>query len=79
VYNSTALHRSKKNMEKYVEQYHAWGGQLTLPLWTDVQGWKKGSFSITEAPGTPLPAWFRKILHSKTNLADLEKIPLVGG
>ena len=25
MYNSTALHRSKKNMEKYVEQYHAWG------------------------------------------------------
>ena len=66
-------------MDKYVEQYHAWGGGLTLPIWTDVQGWKEGNFSITELPGPPLPAWFKKILRSKKNLADIEKIPLVDG
>ena len=65
-------------MDKYVAQYHAWGGGLTLPIWTDVQGWKEGTFSITEVPGTPLPAWFKRILRSKKNLADIEKIPLVG-
>lgn len=43
-----------------------------------MQGWKEGTFSITEVPGTPLPAWFKKILRSKKNLADIEKIPLVG-
>ena len=60
-------------MDKHVEQYHAWGGGLTLPIWTDVQGWKEGTFSITEVPGTPLPAWFKRILRSKKNLADIEK------
>jgi hypothetical protein len=35
-------------MEKYVEQYQAWGGGLTLPIWPDVQGWQEGNFSITE-------------------------------
>lgn len=79
VYNSTELHRSKKIMEKYVEQYHALGGGLTLPILTNVQGWKEGNFSSTEIPGTPLPAWFRKILRGKKTLADIEKVPLVGG
>jgi hypothetical protein len=44
---------------------------------TDVQGWKAGSFSVTEVPGTLVPARFRKILRSKKNLADIEQIPLV--
>ena len=65
-------------MEEYVEQYQAWGGGITLPIWTDVQGWQEGNFVITEVPGTPVPSWFRKILRSKKNLADLEKFPLVG-
>jgi hypothetical protein len=33
-------------MEKYVEQYQAWGGGLSLPIWPDVQGWQEGNFSI---------------------------------
>jgi len=66
-------------MEKYVEQYQAWGGGLTLPIWPDVQGWQEGNFAITEVPGTPVPAWFRKMRRSKKNLADIEKFPLVGG
>jgi len=70
-------------MDKYVEQYHAWGGGLTLPLWTNVQGWKEGKFSITEVPRTPLPVWFKKILRGKKNLADIEadieRISLVDG
>jgi hypothetical protein len=66
-------------MEKYVKQYHAWGGGLTLPIWIDVQGWKERNFSIAEVPGTPLPVWFKKILRSKRNLDDIERIPLVGG
>jgi hypothetical protein len=68
-----------RKYEKDVKQYHAWGGGLTFALWTDVQRGKEGSFSITEVPGTPLPAWFKKILRSKKNLADLEKIPLIDG
>jgi hypothetical protein len=66
-------------MEKYVEQYHAWGGGLTLPIWPDVQGWQEGNFSMTEVSGTPVPAWFRKMLRSTKHLADIEKVPLVGG
>jgi hypothetical protein len=66
-------------MDKYVEQYHAWGGGLTPPRWTNVQGWKEGNLFISEVPGTPLPAWFKKILRNKKNLADIEKIPLVDG
>ncbi len=27
-------------MEEYVEQYQAWGGGLTRPIWPDVQGWQ---------------------------------------
>ena len=66
-------------MEKYVEQYQAWGGGLTLPIWTDVQGWKEGNVSITEIPGTPVRSGFPKRLSSKGNLTDIEKLPLVGG
>ena len=66
-------------MEKYVEQYQAWGGGLTLPTWTDVEGWQEGHFSMTEVSGISLPAWFRKMLRSKKNLADIEKVPFVGG
>jgi hypothetical protein len=66
-------------MEKYVEQYQAWGGGLTRPICPDMQGWQEGNFSITEVPGTPVPSWFRKILRSKKNLAVIEKFPLVGG
>jgi hypothetical protein len=66
-------------MEKYVERYQAWGGGLTLPIWTDVQGWQEGTFSITEVPGTPVPGGFQRILRSKQNLTDIEKFPLVDG
>ena len=41
---------------KYVEQYQAWGGGLTRPIWSDVQGWEEGNFVMTEAPATPVPA-----------------------
>jgi len=34
---------------------------------------------MTEVPVTPVPAWFRKMLRSKKNLADIEKMPLAGG
>jgi hypothetical protein len=37
-------------MEKYVEQYQAWGGGLTRPIWPDVQGWQEGNFAMTEVP-----------------------------
>jgi len=66
-------------MEEYVEKYQAYGGGLNLSIWPDVQGWQEGNFSITEVPATPVPAWFRKMLHSKKNLDDIEKMPLVGG
>ena len=66
-------------MENYVEQYQAWGGRLHLPIWPDVQGWQEGNFSMTEVPATPVPAWFRKMLRSQKNLADIEKMPLAGG
>jgi hypothetical protein len=66
-------------MEKCVEQYQAWGGGLSLPIWPDVQGWQEGNFSMTAVPATPVPAWFRKMLRSKKNFADTEKFPLVGG
>ena len=63
---------------KCVEQYQAWGGGLTLPIWTDVQGWHEGNFSMTEVPGTPVPAWVQKILRSKKHLADIAPVPLLG-
>jgi len=55
-------------MEKYVEQYQAWGGGLTRPTWPDVQGWQEGNFSMTEVPATPVPAWFRKIFAARRTL-----------
>jgi hypothetical protein len=39
-------------MENVVEQYQAWGGGITLPTWTDMQGWQEGNFSILKVPGT---------------------------
>jgi len=66
-------------MEKYVKQYQAWGGGLTLPIWTDVQGWQEGNFVITEVPGTPVPSWFRKMRRGKKNLADIAQVSLLGG
>lgn len=66
-------------MEKYVEQYQAWGGGLTLPIWTDVQGWQEGNVSITEVPETPVLSGFPKMLRSKESLIDIEKFPLVDG
>ena len=66
-------------MKKYTEQYQEWGGGLTRPTWTDVEGWKEGNFFMTRIPGTPVTAWFRKMLRSKKNLDDIEKMPLVGG
>jgi hypothetical protein len=44
-----------------------------------VQGWQERNFSVTEVPGTPIPAQFRKILGSKKHLADIAKVPLLGG
>ena len=76
---SIKLPRSGETMDKSVEQYQAWGGGLTLPTWTNVQGWKEGHCSITEIPGTSVPPWFREMLRSKKRLADIEKGPLVGG
>jgi hypothetical protein len=70
--------RSGKNMEKYVEQYQAWGGGITLPVWTDVQGWQEGNCVITEVPGTPDPLWLRKILRGKKKLVDIEQVSLLG-
>jgi hypothetical protein len=70
--------RSGKNMEKDVEQYQAWGGGLTLPIWTDVQGWQEGNIVITEVPGIPDPLWFRKILRGKKKLADIDQVPVLG-
>jgi len=66
-------------MQKYIEQYQAWGGGLTLPPRTDVEGWQEGHFSITEVPGIPLPAWFRKMLLTAKHHTDTEKLPLVRG
>jgi hypothetical protein len=66
-------------MEKYVEQYQAWGGGLTRPIWTDVQGWQERNVSITEVPGPPVPSGFQKILRSKQDLTDIEKFPVAGG
>ena len=66
-------------MEKYVEQYQAWGGGLTRPIWPDVQGWQEGHFSITEVSGISLPAWFRKIRLTAKHHTDTEKFPLVRG
>jgi len=39
-------------MKNVVERYQAWGGGVTRPTWTDVQGWKEGNFSIIEVPKT---------------------------
>ena len=66
-------------MEEYIEQCQDSSGGLNLPIWPDVQGWQEGNFSITEVPVTPVPAWFRKMLRSKKNPNDIEKMPLVGG
>ena len=66
-------------MEKYVEQYQAGGGGLTLPTWTDVEGWQEGHFSITEVSGISLPAWFRKIRLTAKHHTDTEQFPLVRG
>ena len=61
-------------MESYVEQYQAKYGGVTLHTWTDVQGWKKANFYITGVPGTPIPSWFREVLHQKS-LLDIADFP----
>lgn len=65
-------------MEKYVEQYHAWGGGIARPSWPDMQGWTAGNFVMTEVLGPPVPSWFRKRLRSQKTLADIEQVPLLG-
>ncbi len=65
-------------MAKDVEQYQAWGGGCTLPIWTDVQGWPEGTCVMIEAPGTSNPVWLRKILRGQKKLADIEQVPLLG-
>jgi hypothetical protein len=77
-YRSCISVRSGKNMEKAVEQAPAWGGGITLPIWTDVQGWQEGNCVMTEVPGTPVPLWFRKMLRGQTQLAAIEQVPLLG-
>ena len=66
-------------MDRYVEQYQAWGGGLTLPIWTDVPGWQDGNFSITEVLETPVPAWVRTMRRIEKHPADIGQVPLVGG
>jgi hypothetical protein len=66
-------------MQKYVEQYQAWGGGLTRPIWTDVQGWHEGNFSITEEPGTSVPSAARKMHRSPKPLTASPTLPLAGG
>jgi hypothetical protein len=66
-------------MKKYVEQYQDWGGGLTRPTWTDVEGWEEGNFSMTGIPGTPVTAWFRKMLLTAKPHTDSETFPLVSG
>jgi len=61
-------------MESYIEKYEAREGSVTLHIWTDVQGAKKGNFYITGLPGAPIPWWFRKILGQK-DLADIACFP----
>lgn len=58
-------------MAKDVEQDQAWGGGITRPVWTDVQGWHEG-------PGTPDPLWLQQILRGQKKLAALEQVPLLG-
>ena len=61
-------------MENYIEQYQAKHGGATLHTWTDVQGWKKENFYITGVSGTPVPSWFREVLHQK-DLSDIADFP----
>ena len=61
-------------MESYLEQYEAREGAVTLHTWTEVQGAKKENFYITGMPGTPIPQWFRNVLHQK-HLADIADFP----
>ena len=61
-------------MESYLEQYQAREGDVTLHIWTDVQGAKKENFYVTGTPGTAIPVWFRHILRTK-HLADLPDFP----
>ena len=61
-------------MKNVVEQYQAWGGGVTLPTWTDVQGGKKENFYITGVSGTPVAPWFRAVLRTK-HLADIAVFP----
>ena len=52
-------------MEHHIEQYQARQGGVTLHTWTEVQGWKQENFYITGVSGTPIPTWFREVLHQK--------------
>jgi hypothetical protein len=70
--------RSGKNMAKDVEQDQAWGGGITRPVWTAVQGWHEGNGVMTEGPGTPDPLWLQQILRGQKKLAALEQVPLLG-
>jgi len=65
-------------MEKAVEQYQAWGGGLTLPIWTDVQGWHEGNLVMSKVPGTSAPLGLQKILHGQKKRADIAPGPLLG-
>jgi len=66
-------------MKKPIEQYQAWGGGLTRPTWTDIEGWHEGDFSITKVPGTPVSAWFRKILLTAKHQTESKTFPRVSG
>jgi len=64
--------------KRRVEQDQAWGGGITRPVWTDVQGWHEGNGAMTEGPGTPDPLWLQQILRGQKKLAALEQVPLLG-
>ena len=61
-------------MDSYLEQYETKAESVTLHTWTEEQGAKKDHFYITGMPGTPIPGWFRKVLHQKY-LADIVDFP----
>lgn len=64
-------------MKCHLVQFQAKNGDVTLRTWTDVQGSKKDSFSITGTPGTAIPLWFRNVLRDKelTDIIDFPNCP----
>jgi hypothetical protein len=71
---ASVQYRGEGKMESYIEQYRSKHGGVTLHTWTEVQGGKKENFYITGLPGTPIPSWFREVLHQK-HLVDIADFP----